>query len=278
MKLITGSAWGEFLFRSGETQAAIVILRETGTFLAADDPSTDAGIWNKWMGAAVLKTGDHAQARQHFDQAIQVLCRPGAKPEGWLEVLYFFRELDKNFASFVGVYPTTFLPYGELIRKENPEGIVALGNTNSHDNTIDLTSETHWIKGKAEIPFNKTSHLLGMLALAGTYGIPKNRVLETLWPEQLFSFKNLEDRLHQVLLLPRAKKAEIDFTEHHLWLRSPPRSKAPFAVSQGFKTPIVGRSFFEAHPDFSRREVEEYFKVKKTKAAELIRGWKSKSE
>lgn len=264
MKVVAGSAWGEYLFRKGSVQESKNIFRKISDYLNPSDLTPDAGILHKWLGAVLIQEGEFEFAKEHLEKALKILCVPGAKPEGWLEVLYYLSKIDLSTETVIMTFPSHHFP------KKNEIHMTDFSPSNEGvEERIDLGSRVHWFQDRTEIPMTKTSEVLGILSLAGHFGVPKYRLIETLWPEELFDMKNLEDRLHQLLRQLRSNGAVIRFSENHLWLE---KTKTTFQVAWSSDV-LIGKSFIKTHTEFNRRDVENYFKIKKTKAAEIIRSW-----
>lgn len=294
LKFITQTALGEYLVSSGDAAAALAVLEAARDFVKPEDRSNDVALWHKWMGAACTLSGDRPRAKKHLDQAFARLYQPRSKPEGWLEVLYWQGHLNKERNKTLPHEWLSFLAYpaarGQTFQKLVPllgEDCVVIerhqfrnmdyatfspGNQNFIDAVSNVSNVSRNRTDTTQLDTTLVTQLITLLSRAGTYGLPLFRLLEELWPHELFAFDALELRLKNLLVQARRQGFRIKLVKGHVSL-TPDRSSPQVVYHPGGSCTGLGFLLSKQSSGFTRRDVEAAFAIKRSQAANLIAIW-----
>lgn len=293
LKLICLTAEGEYLVKLGRTDAAFARLGAAEAFLKAEDRSTDAAIWAKWMGAASLARGDFAAAQSLFQRSFDLFFQPQHKPEAWLEVLWWMGEA--RLRQFPGggmpqewlrvlCYPAVPGPLLAKLEEGLAEDCVRISGASfrcaeypraaaePEPWLLDRLSCTERRGTNFRLEERLSGKLIEILARAGSYGVPRFRLLEQLWPQERLAFTALDVRLKN--LLAQTRKAGLRFEVRAGSVRLAEDGPRPVLLWHPRRS-IPGLAWLKqrGNATFRRVEVEAAFGLGRTQAGVLLRNW-----
>jgi hypothetical protein len=293
ISFIANTALGEYLIKNGQIEKAVEILYKQEDFIQKEDVSVDAALWYKWMGISLIQTGKIFEGINKLNKSLQILYSPTIKPEAWLEILYWlgYSKKQENYIpdewfSCI-LFPCVKLPLYENINSYLGRDSILFKNNKfkltgykqnlyeEFDWLLDDISDITEIYGKRKLGFSMSETLLVLLSKVGSYGISKYRLLETLWPDELFSYITLENRLDRLLNKTRSvyKNIEIVYKDSNLKLKNNKNNPMIF-FNPNYR--FKGLKFFLQlkKDEFARTDLEKYFNIKKTYAGDLVNNWK----
>ena len=167
---------GEYLARSGKFAEAQAVLEESLSRFPVGDATVDRGFCLKWLAYAVGKQGDKARARKLFAETMTILKRGEYRAEAWRGVQRLQEELG-------------LVPVQKPSRK----------TTHRPALTIDLSAD-EWFQGdEAHLGLTLELKLLALIAQSGDDGVTLHRLKPLLWPDQLYAYSLLDERLRKLL-------------------------------------------------------------------------------
>lgn len=295
LKFISASAWAEYLIKAGEYKEALKLLEPYQIKIKEEDKSTDAGFFYKWLGAALMLDRQFDKGFSSLKKAWEILYKPRNKPEGWMEVLYWIgygKYLQKD-----GIIPREWLQlisyphlnffYAKNIYENLNSLAISVHNekwenksykeliVSKDTHIIDEISDLEHINNKKILNLSLIQKMVALLSRAGKYQISRNRLIETLWPNELFSASALDLRLKNLIFEGRALGYKIECDDGSMSIR------------QSFENPKVifypnlsirGFLFLLEQQDsnFKRLDVEKYFNISKKYALQLLKDWKDR--
>jgi tetratricopeptide (TPR) repeat protein len=262
-KLLRGillQAEGEYLARDGRfSEARKIFERAISDYPEAETP--DHGILYKWYAFVLARTGRNALARRYFDRAFRILSAPSIKSEAWLEVLYL-----KNEAGLARPDEVEAL---HLYPRSNPAReprTLRWTRPNSAKPTwkISLPRQEYQHGSQRKFSLPLEVRLLGLLRLAGPYGISQVTLAALLWPDEPGSFAELETRLFQLLNRLR-RKHRITWSVREGVVRLSVGMIARIVVETGAgPAPLL---FFERQKRFTASEFARFYGSSRSRAA-----------
>lgn len=283
LQAITGQARGEFLARSGRMPEALIHLEASILRFPPGDTSPDFAIACKWLGHARLKLAkseaQRQEGRQLLKKAFDLLYRPDLKPEAWLDVLLLHSKtenLDETRQGTLLAYPVCATAYlRELARPE----VVSVGSTKTADRHIDLARDESHQAGAAQLGVSKELHLLALARLASPLGLNPVTAKALLWPDEAYSYPQLEERLKK--LLGRLRKhygMELKRQDGWILLADKTTDQVAVTIAQGAEHSSGLRpSFFASLPkgrtEIAPSEVDTYYGIARSQRAAVLKAW-----
>lgn len=276
---IANQAQTAYLITHGKTHAAAKHLEAAQKSFSPSDQTLDRGYLEKWIGAYLCLTGEHSRARKQLAHAWKILYRPGLKPETWLEVLFWqgcseflkTRKFPKDWVRILA-YPGSPQELSRRIQTYASPPLkfrFSKPGTRARTRHYDQSSDTVSSAENTRLGFGLPDLLIVSLMVSDDAGIPQYRAYEALWPEETFSFQQLQKRMEQVTLRTRESGFKIQWRNLQLKLvRSRDRLRYDWS-SQTFP----GHSFLICRDQFTRTEVEKHFKISERSAAYLCARW-----
>lgn len=278
------TAGGEYLARSGRHAESVAMLESALGSFPDGDRSPDIGVLLKWLGFARGKSGDAAGAEAAFTASIGILRGSGLRAEAWLDVLRLRAEcglLDSETTGKLLRYPGVSDRFRGILAGSIPESAETASEIPCEARAwIDLARDEYRLDGTLRLGIPVEIRLLAWLALSGDWGIPTVRLKNMLWPEEVFSYLQLEGRLHQLVMRLRNRHgAEVLVSERVIRL-------GPSTLDTiGVKTPrtpsLPGKDDRETLPSFllagrrrfTRSDVQRHYGLTSTPAWHRIREW-----
>ena len=271
----------------GNPRKALTHLKQAEQKFEKDQSTFDSAFVSKWYGIAYTKLKEYDLAISYFSKAWKVLYRPGYKPEGWLELLYYVglarfeknKKISQEWRRLLA-YPGPNRRFIDQITKviiPQTEFYFTLESSTQKKELplIDLASDTSLRKsGQKEqysIGLNATDHVHYWLLVAGKYGIPYYRFFDILWESETFSCTQFQKRFEQILIRLRRDKITVEMDQHHLHLQK----TSIYAFWNGAKS-IRGKPFLELHINFERKDVEKFFDISPRSALSMCQEWLEK--
>lgn len=222
-----------------------------------------------WLGGCYALEGRYDRARQLFLKAREQLYKKGIHPETCLQVDYWL-----GLSEFLHL-KTFPLPWLRLAAFPG-----------SWAGSQSEFAFTRWIQEWADIPSHAvlrpplsvrnsevfrlssrsplTERLLYYLLLAADFGLPKHRLFELLWPDEIYSLAQMDKRLEQLAVQLRKKGIHVESSEGQYFCKD-----RRFSVEWSTEQKTEASDFLKTHPIFKRSDLESYLNVRKSKAAEI---------
>lgn len=255
-------ARGEYLARIGRYPEAFQTLEKAARLFPQDDRTPDFAFLLKWLGYAEGRMGQKEQAQERFSQALSILLIPDQRPEAWLDVVRLQHELgllSEEHSHALCRYPGLAPCFQKRLPPARATAPASL--------RIDL-HRTEWFReDRSHWGLDLELKLLAFLTLASPWGISAERLKPLLWPEDLYSYPQLSERLRKLLV-----RVESRFGVEIL-------DRKGFLLLQGNAPQVVpgpgdGRpSFLEGRSSFAPAEMGEYYDLKRTQRAQVLQQW-----
>lgn len=240
-------------------------------------PRLDRAVFENFRAGYLILKKDHDRAHKLLSRIMPIAYVKGVKPEVWLSVLFWHGlnsylktgEFSKQW-KILAAYPSpSRYMIGRIEEFANlPENMI-IGNSRDSTQTIDFESDLVRAKnGEMKLGLGIVEKMIGHLRAAGPYGIPQFRVYDLLWENEAFSFPQLQKRLEQIVMRSRVSNYKVRWTGYHLFCAS---EKICIRFSGGPNIP--GKIFLLHTPQFTRKQVEDFFKISRSRAHELCRSW-----
>jgi len=268
------TAIGEYLARDGQFRAAEVELARAYSYFPSGDLSPDFGLFLKWKGFVEGKLGDAASARTSFARALSILRQSHLRPEAWLDILRLQAQaqlLDEETLRRLKLYPGTVPHFAKQL-----QALAALPQepSGTTDWWIDLERDEYRSPEGTFIGLPTEVRLIAFLWLAGPWGIPRVRLKALLWPNEVYSYLYLENRLQQLICRVRQRyRIQISLSENIARLTELGRIHVHAANSE---SAVQFPSFLDRHRQFTRRDLQEGAGLQPTHAWLMIQEWRKR--
>jgi tetratricopeptide (TPR) repeat protein len=265
-------AQGEYLARGGRVTRALPVLREAAGHFKPDDRSTDHAFLLKWLGFALAKSGKPEEGGPMLERAFGILNRNRFRPESWLDVIRLRAECGlaseeerKTMLSYPGLAPG----FRAMLKGPGGEDAVSRGKAGLR---IDLARDEFWegLRPRSGVPIDLRA--LAFVALAGDWGISTVRLKSLLWPDEAYSFLQLDNRLRQLFHRLRRSRGVAIASLDGL-ARISRKDAARLRIASG---ELVPPSFLERHASFSREDVERHYCLSRTQAMARVTEWSAR--
>jgi hypothetical protein len=226
-----------------------------------------------WLGGCYALEGKYTQARRLFQRAWRQFYTKGSHPESWLQIYYWqglseflekrvFPKAWLYLVTYPGSWPGSLSEFSfsrliETWTKIPGEVVISSGSKFKRSSVIQVSLQS-----------TLTERLLFYLILAKDGGLPSARVYELLWPGQVYAFAQMSKRLEQLSIRLRREGIQVRYSQEQHFC-----TDRQVAVLWKEKITDGVESFLREHSLFKRSDVEEYFKVKKSKAAQMCQSW-----
>lgn len=260
--------WGVILAKAGRFEEAFEKLAAVGENRELIKTSSDRGAFHKWLGYLYGKKGDLSQATRHFLEADQILFTKSHRLEPWLELIRLRSEVVevpekwlRKMRHYPGLTPGLQAYFGN-------RAPAWFGSDNSSIK-ICLESDEYFHDGSWRLGIPKEFLLLAYLRLTGSWSINAIRLQSLLWPDEVFSFPQLEGRLKKLIQRLRVHYG-IDITIHEgHYALSRSACESIGVYSAGEKRPQLLREV----GSFRALDVEQRYRVSRTQALLIISKW-----
>lgn len=275
LQALSHSALGEYAARQGRFQDSLNHFKKADPLFPSGDSTPDRAVFLKWRGYAHGKEDRLSLARADFDASFGLLFQPSLRPEGFLDVLRLRREIEhlspSDEARLIH-YPG--LPAG--FRALLPSLQSMLFNPDPGPSkpkiVIHLNSEEHQIHGRWKPGLPLELRLLGLLRITGDWGMNLLRAQSLLWPQEAFSFLQLEGRLRSLVHRLR-NHYRIPIQVSGKTVKIPPTHLQSIQVlASGPSRP----SFLRDARIFSAREVSRHWILSDAQSSREIAAWKER--
>jgi tetratricopeptide (TPR) repeat protein len=260
---------GEYLARAGEFRAALKRLERARGYFPPGESSADYAVFAKWYGYASGRCGQEKRARENFALAEKLLVGMRLRPESWLDIYRLRMELgflnqtmSKHLLHFPG------LSKGFCATLPEVREVATFGRAGSPI-AIDFASEEYRIRDQRFLGLTLEMKLLGWIRLAGPWGLNLMKAKGLLWPDDVYSYLELEGRMHQLLLRLR-KTHGINITLNDGRLSLSIQEHRKIQVLSGPATPPT---LLTSRDEMSSSELGLYYGLRKSQRSEVLRDW-----
>lgn len=263
-------AKGEYLARAGRYHKALPLLEKAITLFDPNDETTDHALALKWYGYVIAKLGNKIEGPELMDRSFALLRKLKLREEAWLDVVRL--KVDAGvasseelgiLASFPGL-PDGFrqmIPEPPAKRLRIPKNKIVID--------IDLRSDefTHSAARRLGIPLE--IKLLALVRLASPMGIRIMKTLTLLWPGEVHSFMQLENRLYKLTSrLKREYEVTVNVLNGELFLSD--KDEKRIRVHSG---PARLPSFLLTRKMFKTSDLCGYYDLKNSQGSKVILRW-----
>ncbi len=267
LQSIIFQAKAEYLISLDKVDQALSSLNKAETILIVNNPTADQAFLYKWKAYVLAKKNNFEESEKLFTKAFQILVNPNYRPESWLECLYLQLELKVlNERLKLVLYSYPDLPFDFRNRKHMP-ACISIWNAKA---TITLLPFRNEIirKGVYEWGIGIPLKLLSLLIAAGEFGVPVERLKTMLWPDELSSFMQLNNRLDQILhTLKKEWKISCKTEDNVVRISEGDISRFNVEIMH-WKTQST---FYEKYPIFTSKNLMDYYGLKKSTLHDLIK-------
>ena len=264
LKAVLLTAKGELLCKQKKFKDAAQILKSAQPFFEQIDSSPDYGIYKKWHAYSQAQIGRKVEAQVNFEQALRILKTPDHRPEAWLGI-YELMDQSGMLSSDERIYLTCYpgLSQKTMMRRDFP---IVLGVKGSSIEIYPDRGE-YCERGFQRFGIPLEVHLIQALKCAGPHGVSLVRLKSILWPGEVASFVQLDQRISK--LLRRIRRVYgLSTLNHQGMARLDSKSLKKVFVELQMK-PCLPR-FFEENPEFQAREFADYYGLGKTRSSQLL--------
>ena len=265
------TARGEILCKTEKFREALHVLRSAQVCFDQIDSSPDFGIYKKWLGYAQAKCGKNTEAQASFLEALRILKTPDHRAEAWLGVYDLMNKvgmLSGEESIYLGTYPglssRTLKSYGY-----ETAWILGPGARKKADFEI-YSDRGEWLdRGYPRFGIPLEVQLIRALKCSGSHGVSLVRLKSLLWPGEVSSFTQLDQRISKLLRrLRRIYGLQTRNQDGVATLDARSLSKVLVEGRTDSKLP----HFFERNPEFEAREFSRYYGLGKTRTSILLKG------
>lgn len=264
---IYNQAIGEYYARAGQFESALIYLKAAQPGFPESDPTADHALLKKWLGYTLAQLGDVETGRRYLEEAMHIVRELSLRDEVWLDILRL--QVKLGFAAET-----------EARRLENFPGLIrnmslmecSFGSELA-DIRIYMASGEYFVRGKRYLDMPKEVRVLAMLRVAGAWGISLNRALNLLWPEEFFSYPNLEGRMYQLLRRIKSEYGCDVFVESGRMYLGPGSLVQVSVVAGGVER---RPSFLLDHAEFQKADLVGHYDVGSTQLARYVNSWMEK--
>lgn len=269
-KLLQGiilQAEGEYLARNRNYKAALEVCERAIQYFSKDDPSPDYAFMLKWIGIAKIASGSKTEGVDLLNQSLRALKKPSRRPEMWIDCIYWKEvmgvaspEERETLRRYPGQPDFYLSRYSQIPTEDESKG-------KSLIRIYPRRGEWSW-KAEVKSYIPKEIELASWIKLSHPHGLPLYRAFTLLWPDEINSFLQLEDRIHQLLKRLREVYAlQVSVDDKNLFLAE--TSAREIMVNSEAATPLV----FSQSLRVRRSDIAEFYRLGSTQVHHLIRRW-----
>jgi tetratricopeptide (TPR) repeat protein len=272
-------ARGEYFTRAGKIDLAFKELKKAEPYFPTHENTPDSALLYKWLGYVSAVQGDRDQAIKCFLKAERILFQPALRIEAFFDLLRLKRRVEmlsniqwKRVLHYPGL-PTGFLA---LLKEECDASLLENAYFGCPEKSaaifIDLRRQEIRVNHRCYYGVPIELRCLADLVIASDWGISSVRMQALLWPDEAFSFIQLQKRLEGILHRLRKKYAvKMEIEEGQIRLDSGALKKIGVASGSGLlPSLLVGKK------EFMRADVEKYYSVSETQAKGYLQAWTQK--
>lgn len=273
LQAIRLQAEGEYLARAGKMRESLTALRASEKLMPSAEGTVDSAFLWKWLGYVLGKLGEHAESRSYFKKAEPILASPSLRIEAYLHFLLVQTTAgshpDLKLIQRMRHYPGVGHGFTQIMNRFSKFSSdlkpIELGFRKARLQIFPELDEYQFGKQwKLGIPLELS--LAAALGTAEDWGVSLVRAKATLWPEEVFQFFALDNRVHALLhrlkirhrLKTRIQDGVIRLT-----------SESSVRVSYGNPTP----SFLQKHEQFTRDEFARHYGLSSTQSKHWLNQW-----
>ena len=267
---ISNQVIGEYLARDQKYEQAIENLKKSESFFKDQISSVDFGIYYKWLGYSLVKTGAALEGKEYLRQAEDIFQQPQLRREMLLDLMALSHELglldDKQKDRLV-CFPDLNLFLKKQISNEPVIKKRFSFGTPAAKKVIFLSSKEKRIDGRWSLGLSLEETLLGFLLIAGPWGLNANSLKGVFWPDALYEFTSLDDRIRQ--MLQRVKKQFGVSIKMEKGLITAEKTDVVRVVVDNNTHP----SFLRESETFTRKDLAGYYSFSAPQAKLVLRQW-----
>lgn len=281
---------GEIYLNSNQLELAQHHLEIANSMYKNLPNSKNIGYAQMWLAACYGLMGLNEKSEILFKSCWKLLYLPGHQPNIWLKIFYWKGLIEFNKTGLFNSYWKKIITYPEansfMLNNTINEQFLIMKIQNYikiPDNLYVSINELYTNKfNNADIEFafdnntdnfncyrqSLTLNLEKILIQSGPEGIPIFKACEILWPNQAPSILSLLKRLEQLIIQVNTPVQKIKTEKNHLIYLD--NSK----ILKWSKNPIdTSEIFLNQNSQFTRESVQSFFKLSKSKAAEICKKW-----
>ncbi len=278
LQAICLTAMGEYHARKKNFHKAIEFLSQAKEVFESIGvmESFDYALFLKWYGYVIGQTSP-LKGTTLLSKSTLLMKKSRLSEDQWIEnyiLVNMVKRLEKNILSRI-YFLNHFLPAPSVAWEKKQ--IVKIGNEQSRIK-IYLSSREYSLGNSNSLYLPKELELAALLRGVENWGLALETIKSLLWPEEVFSYLNLEARLFQLVnRLRRKYKLEVFCLDRRLFLDKKDHKKI-FVHVQNDSCPL----FLKRNRTFSTRQLAKFYGIKKNQCSLhlqvwLANGWISKS-
>jgi len=273
-------ARGEYYAREKRFAEALGPLEEAESFFPMGENTIDRVILYKWRGYARWFQNRRDEALTDFEAARKMIMDLRLRPEVWVDlqrIKYDLKLISEEEWARAYYFPGLTEGYRKFVLSNHyaPPSpcIISLGGSKKDTLVLDLSHEDSKVNGKLNHGLTKEEILLASLVVAYPQKVSWVRLKSVLWPDQLFNFMKLENRLFALM---RRLESEFKIKAYlEDGMVSLGRSEKFFIqVRVG---PDLGPRFLHeiaSEQTFKTCDLELFYDLSPSRAKELLLEWK----
>lgn len=255
---------GICLAQAGRNDEAFEILSEVSDFARQHRESPDYAALCKWLGYLHCLRGEKDVGEKYFEEAHEFFFTTTYRFEPWLDFIALKRKVlpvpqdwIDRMIHYPGHLPAVQSHFGQKTK--------CWFGSESAELRIHLDSHEVFANSKWHLGIPKELILLAHLRIVGDWGLNSIHLTSLLWPDEVYSFPQLEDRLKKLVQRLRTRyQIGVNINSSHLSLDESSMAKVS-VLSSGGTTPsllleksLVKNVDVEKHYDVSRAQAVHY--------------------
>ncbi len=299
-KLLIGichQARAELYCHENKFNEALEEILKAKEYIISNEISLDSFFHYKWLGYVYHKLNQFKKSKSTFAIAEKILFKLTVRPEVKLDYLRIKSVCNNDFYQLLKLlnYPG-LIEYTNLLIKSNIDETQNNIHTKIEDQakirSLDLD---YYHKSLFKVPkpkytifihsqeyydhnqekqcwfLTKELELIGWIILAGEIGLPLSRASELLWPNEFYSYFEIEKRLKSLIFrIRKLGKFKLLLKNNILTIKN----NKNISVDVVTKHPL----FLETKKEFCSSEIDHFYKIKsRTIRSKIISMWIEKN-